>query len=1165
MRMRRTCMIFLMAFIFFLPSNLITGSENDDPIITGSHCNISSSGNDPPFSTINGTGTYILVKSNDELDQWALDKNIDGDGSKEDPYVIEDLFIDAKGAYYALYLENTTRHVIIRNCTLFNTTYDLNDEMSFFEIALKNTTNIMAFNNTFNRIKGKDIYHCSFHDNFPANLSGVIIRMYGRDLRIGPHSYVSGIYAEVDGSTIAQNQFILNGGIWVDGENNTISQNHLSGGYSGMAIHGSRNSYVISNTINNCNEGLMIDNSFTITLYSNKFQNCGIKISKIYGQVDDQDSRMKDIRRFSSHVIPVNNTVNDRPVIYLKDTNNRSISSLQSPGQIIICNSSMINVSKISISNTESSIQMAYANNVSIKNAEIENCSIGISAYNSSYLRLFNSTISSSSEYGIRIEGTGSGRKDIYLNTFMDNSVHVWDKTEIGNYSNPNGYGNYWDTMQPRDNNKDGINDLAFEPDSNLRDWYPLISPPHVPLKPPIDIRATNSSGYPEITWIHPMYLSWPILNGYRIHRVDQESTRIFEIPSDIQIFTDHEFEKGINYTYFIEAFNFFDVSPPSENHSIYIDTDGTVDSPIIDIIDFDRHYVNLSWGDPVVGDRGVFSHFTLMRGTSEDEMFRRVDLDPSARFFNDKQISMGQTYYYSLKAVLVSGVSNTSDIISIIPVGLPSSPILREVNIGDGYIDIHWSPPGDLGGGDWVIYRIYRGTNESELEMLPLFNYLPLSYNDTPLINGQTYFYEIFAENYKGRSKFSISFNATPNKPLYFAPPRNLSSSADDEYVRLEWRSPIDDNETILRGYWVYKGNKSFKMEKLFFTTMNVLIDRNVTNGNRYFYHVVAVYFNGESQPTDTIEVIPNADQLPLKPPSNFQLRERGEKIELIWSIPKTELVDTLIEFRIYRGDGKPVFSLLKMLNTDEFSYTDNDVVVNSSYYYFMTAVYIGGESRPSYYLHGIPRPIGEVDTLYPPAPPRNLTMVFANYDGIQLSWRPPLNADSMNIIFYGVHRKIGDEVSQLLTLIEPHILIFLDDEVDNETEVSYYVTAINPNGESLPSNTVKNSIDVIDGDDDDDDDIIIQEEENEVPRWVFYMIPIPGFIIGLLFLLFIRYQNRKKEEEESLEEGAYDQETGEDGYASDQSEIDLQDDMEDSMGFIPIPMNEPIITHEE
>ncbi len=82
----------------------------------------------------------INVYSNSTLDD-LMDVNLwAGEGTEEDPYVIENLDIDATGYDYAIRIHNTDRYLVIRNCSL-------HDSWNY-GIKFYNVTNVVLENNT---------------------------------------------------------------------------------------------------------------------------------------------------------------------------------------------------------------------------------------------------------------------------------------------------------------------------------------------------------------------------------------------------------------------------------------------------------------------------------------------------------------------------------------------------------------------------------------------------------------------------------------------------------------------------------------------------------------------------------------------------------------------------------------------------------------------------------------------------------------------------------------------------------------------------------------------------------------------------------------------------------------------------------------------------------
>ncbi|MFO8050732.1 MAG: NosD domain-containing protein [Thermoplasmatota archaeon] len=1073
-----------------------------------------------PTSSLRQNGTIISVTSDQELISWMDSNGMNGNGSRSDPYVIEDLFVDSKGAPYSIYIENTTKHVLIENCTLFNVSAYPNNNNSGYEMALKDASNITFRNNSVNFIKGDGLKWSRFIGNRPCNRTSFGVLLYGTSLEVRSNRQMGGFTAVCEDSTFSGNHLNSYNGMWIGGRNNSVTENKLNGSITGIRLSFARDILVAHNEISNFTDGLLIDGSLNCTVSGNTFNNCGIRIADEYRDLRNMTWMEYDLPRYSSHHIHSNNTINGYPVRYYKDSSNFSVPSRPMPGEILICNCTSVEISNIIIRRSGPGIQIAYSDDIEVKNCILQENGIGISIYNSTGFRMENSTVKGSTEYGLYFDGSRTGPKKVYLNSFLQNQVHVHDRSGIGYYYHELGFGNHWDTSSGRDRNLDGIDDRAFGPDTNLRDWYPLISPPYVPLRAPHKLSFSNLTDRIVVKWEHPRYENWPILNGHRIYRTGPNGTRVNITSSDEIEFVDLNVTQGVNYTYNVTSFNFFEESKPSSsitgsmhrNKSQGTEPEILVHSPGIGIADFDRYHVNISWERPWIETGHRLSGYVLYKAAYQEEMNVRATLEPGMLYFNDTQVRSGHTYRYRIEALLECGQKNSSEIVSVTPVGLPSSPDLEGLSVGDGYVEMSWLPPVDLGGAQWVYYRIFRGTEPDELTMLPLYDFKGLSYNDTPLVNGQTYYYEIFAENRKGRSRNPISFNATPNIELHFAPPRNLTFTTDDEYVCLEWDEPRANDETLLRGYRVYKGTSVTEMKLLTFSISTKVIDRNVTNDRYYHYCVSAVYFKGSSRQTEYITAMPRAAYTPLRPPSNFQLREGSERIILFWNEPECDMKDTILEYHIFRGPSLESFSLLAVLDSYTMNHTDSDCRVGEDHYYFITAVYLGGVSGPSRVLSGSPRPDGNTNEMEPPDAPRNLTLVDAGADGISISWRPPANGAETGVQFYKIYRSLENSDFEPLQKTGSGTMFFRDEGANNRTRFAYYVTALNPAGGSSPSNIVEF---IPEEKKDGPEDNVTVEEIEGVPDWVFYMIPLPGFATAIFYILFSYVRERRKGKE--------------------------------------------------
>lgn len=170
------------------------------------------------------THPIIRINSNEEFAQMAQQEGWQGNGSRENPYIIEGYAIDAQGAGNCIYIGNTTVYFVIRNCYLYNASLTNKEYFERSAIILYNITGGCLDNNIFT------------------------------------DSYM-GIYLQESHGNILQN--------------NNCSNNT----YYSIYLKSSSNNIIKNNNISsNVRCGICLYYSFNNTLFNNKMMNCGISL-----------------------------------------------------------------------------------------------------------------------------------------------------------------------------------------------------------------------------------------------------------------------------------------------------------------------------------------------------------------------------------------------------------------------------------------------------------------------------------------------------------------------------------------------------------------------------------------------------------------------------------------------------------------------------------------------------------------------------------------------------------------------------------------------------------------------------------------------------------------------------------------------------------------------
>jgi len=195
----------------------------------------------------------ISLSSDGALDIFITSNGFDGDGSEGNPYLINNLEIDATGHANAITLSNIHKYLMIAECTLTNA--------GQAGIAMNDVSNVTIQGNTINN-NGQRAVMLEHSNNVTMNANDCTNNptdgfriVYSSDISVFgnyiTNSY-DGIYlGVVQNSTFEINQFPLvdaRGFFVVESDNNTFSDNSIIDSIHGLYIDGSDNN-IIDGTI----------------------------------------------------------------------------------------------------------------------------------------------------------------------------------------------------------------------------------------------------------------------------------------------------------------------------------------------------------------------------------------------------------------------------------------------------------------------------------------------------------------------------------------------------------------------------------------------------------------------------------------------------------------------------------------------------------------------------------------------------------------------------------------------------------------------------------------------------------------------------------------------------------------------------------------------------
>ena len=317
--------------------------------------------------------TPIDISGDAQLSSVASSENWSGNGTYDDPYIIENYSINSTSGNYAIGFQNTESNVVIRNCLLHTT--------SKYGIYIRECNNISIENcrivsedpGPFSQVKGVSIYGSRYIRLFNSTFD---------DLYIG--SYV----LNSNNIWIVDNTFrnIINGSVSVTSRSRYQSLPYSSG------IH----------------------------IWNNAMNRTGIRINHDKGVEIDLD-------------IPGNNTMKGSEVKYIHDSD-RTGNPLESDlGQLLLFNVTGLVFKNSTLRDT---LLMSSCYSIDVTNITVKNTNTGMELYNCYYIDICGCELSQQSGCGVEIQNSGnialeaneiSGSGDSGLFLFNASSCNIYD------------------------------------------------------------------------------------------------------------------------------------------------------------------------------------------------------------------------------------------------------------------------------------------------------------------------------------------------------------------------------------------------------------------------------------------------------------------------------------------------------------------------------------------------------------------------------------------------------------------------------------------------------------------------------------------------------------------------------------------------------------------
>ncbi|MEF8874764.1 MAG: NosD domain-containing protein [Candidatus Thermoplasmatota archaeon] len=283
----------------------------------------------------------IRIDGDDEFREKAAENDWPGNGSEENPYIIEGYEIDGEGHDHGIHITSTT---------------------VYFEVSNSYIHNADGHGISFNRVDNGYIINNIIAENGDRHDYGVYALLSERNTISG--NVISNQFDGIYVSSSNNNRII----------NNTITHNEING----IRFWGADSNTIADNDIiSNGFRAIFIRESKYTVVENNTMEESGIDFLGPEGGHGDPG----DVGYWNTHEIYTNNTVNDRPVYYWKDEDGGTVPT--GAGQVILGNCQNVTVKNQNITGGSVGIVIGYSRENTIVNNSIADVHHGISIKNS--------------------------------------------------------------------------------------------------------------------------------------------------------------------------------------------------------------------------------------------------------------------------------------------------------------------------------------------------------------------------------------------------------------------------------------------------------------------------------------------------------------------------------------------------------------------------------------------------------------------------------------------------------------------------------------------------------------------------------------------------------------------------------------------------------------
>ena len=282
-----------------------------------------------------------------------------------------------------------------------------------------------------------------------------------------------------------------------------------------------------------------------------------------------------------------------------------------------------------------------------------------------------------------------------------------------------------------------------------------------MPIAPPggvQDLTVVEGAGRLVLMWSLPIETGGQPLTAIRIYRAEEQGPvkLVRELGPSCKKFTDLNVTTGRQYRYDVVAVSIAGEGQPVTIRGIPFGAPGIPTG--LSVTPGDGR-VTVRWGPPDNDGGRPVTGYTVFRGEPGVPLRLLTELG-NVLSYVDIEVVNGRTYGYVVKAVNEAGMGEASGAVEATPakqIGVPGAVQSPRAEAKGGQVLLAWRPPASNGGSPITGYVIMRGAGPGNLTALAEVGVV-LSYSDSAVERGRTYFYSVAAKNAAGQGERSGS-----------------------------------------------------------------------------------------------------------------------------------------------------------------------------------------------------------------------------------------------------------------------------------------------------------------------------------------------------------------------------------------------------------------------